>query len=76
MGFVCSTLIYKIIVNPAIITSSILSNNGFNVSAVGVSDGAINITVTGGSGSIPICGLDQVFHKPGIFLMLPREPIR
>ncbi|MGO4819444.1 PKD domain-containing protein [Flavobacterium sp. W22_SRS_FP1] len=43
---------YKIIVNPTIITSSILSNfNGFNVSAVGVSDGAINVTVKGGSGA-------------------------
>jgi len=42
---------YKITVSPAIITSSILSNySGFNVSAVGASDGAINVTVTGGSG--------------------------
>jgi gliding motility-associated-like protein len=42
---------YKITVNPAIITSSISSNySGFNVSSVGASDGAINVTVTGGSG--------------------------
>ena len=41
---------YKITVNPAIITSSISSNyNGFNVSALGATDGLINITVTGGS---------------------------
>ncbi len=41
---------YKITVNPAIITSSILSNySGFNVSAVGANDGAINVTVSGGS---------------------------
>lgn len=46
------TLDYKITVNPAIITSSILSNfNGFNVSTVGANDGAINVTVTGGSGT-------------------------
>ncbi|MGO4822540.1 MULTISPECIES: Ig-like domain-containing protein [unclassified Flavobacterium] len=53
-GVSCSgpTLEYKITVNPAIITSSILSNfNGFNVSTVGANDGAINVTVTGGSGS-------------------------
>ena len=53
-GVSCSgpPLEYKITVNPAIITSSILSNfNGFNVSTVGASDGAINVTVTGGSGS-------------------------
>jgi gliding motility-associated-like protein len=43
---------YKITVNPAIVTSSILSNfNGFNESTVGANDGAINVTVTGGSGS-------------------------
>jgi gliding motility-associated-like protein len=42
---------YEITVNPAIITSSILSNfNGFNVSTVGATDGAINVTVVGGSG--------------------------
>ena len=42
---------YKITVNPAIITSSILSNySGFNVSSVGANDGSINVTVTGGSG--------------------------
>lgn len=42
---------YKITVNQAITTSSILSNfNGFNVSTVGANDGAINITVSGGSG--------------------------
>ncbi|MBG6111013.1 gliding motility-associated-like protein [Flavobacterium sp. CG_9.10] len=53
-GISCSgpTLDYKITVNPAIITSSILSNyNGFNVSSVGANDGAINVTVTGGSGT-------------------------
>ncbi|MBP2281685.1 gliding motility-associated-like protein [Flavobacterium sp. CG_23.5] len=53
-GVSCSgpTLDYKITVNPAIITSSILSNyNGFNVSSVGANDGAINVTVTGGSGT-------------------------
>jgi len=53
-GISCSgqPLDYKITVNPAIITSSILSNfNGFNVSTLGASDGAINGTVTGGSGS-------------------------
>lgn len=53
-GISCSgpPLEYKITVNPAIITSSILSNfNGFNVSTFGANDGAINVTVTGGSGS-------------------------
>ncbi len=53
-GVSCSgpPLEYKITVNPAIITSSILSNfNGFNVSTVGAIDGAVNVTVTGGSGS-------------------------
>ena len=41
---------YKITVNPAIVTSSISSNySGFNVSTVGATDGAINVTVTGGS---------------------------
>jgi gliding motility-associated-like protein len=53
-GVSCSgpPLEYKITVNPAIITSSILSNfNGFNVSTVGANDGAINVTVTGGSGT-------------------------
>ena len=53
-GISCSgqPLDYKITVNPAIITSSVLSNfNGFNVSTFGASDGAINVTVTGGSGS-------------------------
>jgi hypothetical protein len=53
-GISCSgqPLDYKITVNPAIISSSILSNfNGFNVSAVGANDGAINVTVTGGSGT-------------------------
>lgn len=46
------TLEYKTTVNPAIITSSIMSNfNGFNVSTVGANDGAINVTVTGGSGT-------------------------
>ncbi|MBF2709757.1 PKD-like domain-containing protein [Flavobacterium soyangense] len=53
-GVLCTgqPLDYKITVNPAIITSSILSNySGFNVSAVGVSDGSINVTVTGGSGA-------------------------
>ncbi|RTY83336.1 T9SS type B sorting domain-containing protein [Flavobacterium sp. ZB4P23] len=45
-------LVYKITVSPAIITSSIPSNfNGFNVSTIGASDGAINVTVTGGSGA-------------------------
>ncbi|MBX9807473.1 MAG: gliding motility-associated C-terminal domain-containing protein, partial [Flavobacteriaceae bacterium] len=43
---------YKITVNPAITTSSILSNySGFNVSSVGATDGSINVTVTGGSGA-------------------------
>jgi gliding motility-associated-like protein len=43
---------YKITVNPAIITSRILSNySGFNVSSVGATDGSINVTVTGGSGA-------------------------
>lgn len=43
---------YKITVNPALVTSSILSNfNGFNVSTVGANDGAINVTVSGGSGA-------------------------
>ena len=53
-GVSCSgtPLDYKITVNPAIITSSILSNfNGFNVSTVGANDGAINVTVSGGSGT-------------------------
>ncbi len=53
-GVSCSgpPLEYKITVNPAIITSSILSNfNGFNVSTVDADDGAINVTVTGGSGT-------------------------
>ena len=53
-GVSCSgpPLEYKITVNPAIITSSILSNfNGFNVSTVVANDGAINVTVTGGSGT-------------------------
>lgn len=53
-GISCSgpPLNYKITVNPAILTSSTLSNfNGFNVSTVGASDGAINVTVTGGSGT-------------------------
>lgn len=53
-GVSCSgpPLDYKILVNPAIITSSILSNfNGFNVSTAGASDGAIDVTVTGGSGA-------------------------
>ncbi len=52
-GIVCQGQLYNysITVNPAIVTSSVLSNfNGFNVSAVGASDGAINVTVTGGSG--------------------------
>ena len=52
-GIVCQGLpyAYSITVNPAIVTSSILSNfNGFNVSTVGASDGAINVTLTGGSG--------------------------
>ncbi|MEZ7497156.1 PKD domain-containing protein [Flavobacterium sp. Arc3] len=64
-GVSCSgpTLDYKIIVNPAIITSSILSNfNGFNVSSVGVSDGAINVTVTGGSGDYT-----YLWSGPGVF---------
>ncbi|WP_338647768.1 PKD-like domain-containing protein [Flavobacterium sp. KS-LB2] len=53
-GVSCSgpPLEYKITVNPAINTSSILSNfNGFNVSTVDADDGAINVTVTGGSGT-------------------------
>ena len=51
-GVSCSgqPLDYEITVNPAISTSSILSNfNGFNVSTDGAIDGAINVTVTGGS---------------------------
>ncbi len=53
-GVLCTgqTFDYKITVNPAIVTSSILSNfNGFNVSSDGATDGAINVTVTGGSGA-------------------------
>ena len=43
---------YSITVNPAIITSSVLSNyNGFNLSAVGANDGSIAVSVSGGSGS-------------------------
>ncbi|WP_343021962.1 PKD domain-containing protein [Flavobacterium sp. PL12] len=43
---------YSITVNPSIVTSSIISNfNGFNVSTVGASDAAINISVSGGSGT-------------------------
>ena len=53
-GLKCSgpVFIYKITVNPSIITSSVKSNfNGFNVSTVGATDGFINVTVTGGSGT-------------------------
>jgi len=43
---------YKITVNPTIVTSSILSvYNGFNVSAVGATDGSIDVTISGGSGA-------------------------
>ena len=43
---------YSITVNPAIITSSVLSNhNGFNLSTVGANDGSIAVWVSGGSGS-------------------------
>ncbi|MFB0903386.1 MAG: hypothetical protein QMB11_03310, partial [Nonlabens sp.] len=64
-GVSCSgpTLDYKIIVNPAIITSSILSNfNGFNVSSDGATDGTINVTVTGGSGTYT-----YLWSGPGVF---------
>ncbi|QBN17794.1 PKD-like domain-containing protein [Flavobacterium nackdongense] len=54
---------YKITVNPAITTSSVLSNySGFNVSAVGASDGSIDITVTGGSGTY-----SYLWSGPGSF---------
>jgi gliding motility-associated-like protein len=52
-GVLCSgqPFEYKITVNPAIVTSSISSGfNGFNVSAVGATDGSINVSVSGGSG--------------------------
>ncbi|MGO4904395.1 PKD-like domain-containing protein [Flavobacterium sp. W20_MBD1_R3] len=52
-GISCTSLPfeYKIIVNPDLVTSGTLLNyNGFNVSAVGATDGAIDVTVTGGSG--------------------------
>jgi gliding motility-associated-like protein len=43
---------YKITVNPTIVTSRILSvYNGFNVSAVGATDGSIDVTISGGSGA-------------------------
>ena len=43
---------YKITVNPTFVTSSILSvYNGFNVSAVGATDGSIDVTISGGSGA-------------------------
>ncbi len=43
--------IYTIIVNPTILTSSVLTNyNSYNVSFFGGSNGAIDLTVTGGSG--------------------------
>ena len=43
--------IYSITVNPSILTSSVLSNySSYNVSFFGGSDGAIDTTVTGGSG--------------------------
>ncbi|MEZ7503734.1 Ig-like domain-containing protein [Flavobacterium sp. Arc2] len=70
-GVSCSgpTLDYKIIVNPAIITSSILSNfNGFNVSSVGVSDGAINVTVMGGSGAYT-----YLWSGPGVFSAISQD---
>ena len=42
---------YTITVNPTILTSSVLSNyNSYNVSFFGGSDGAIDLTVAGGSG--------------------------
>ena len=53
-GLSCTGLasIYSITVNPARISSSVLSNyNGFNISAAGANDGAINMTVSGGSGT-------------------------
>lgn len=52
-GVLCSgqALDYKITVNPSLATTSAKSNyNGFNISTVGANDGAIDVTVTGGSG--------------------------
>ena len=53
-GVACQGLpfYYSIIINPSIITSSILSNySGFNISNAGGNNGSIDVTVNGGSGN-------------------------
>jgi large repetitive protein len=55
---------YSITVNPTLQTSSILSNyNGYGVSFAGASNGSINLTVVGGSGTYTFVWVDALGNQ-------------